>query len=131
MENAENLFFQVSVKGLSFDEQGKLMMIQEEDGVWELPGGRIQKGEDLLECLKRECLEETGLECEILEQQPSVVYSAIDRKGLPRLMVCYKVRFESLDFKPSDECVDIKFFSKDEIRKLEKLPQLERLHDFL
>lgn len=131
MENAENLFFQVSVKGLFFDEQGRLMMIQEKDGVWELPGGRVQKEENLLECLKRECVEETGLECEILDPRPSIAYSAVDRKGLPRLMLCYKVKFDSLDFKPSDECVDIKFFSKGEIRNLKKLPQLEKLPDFL
>jgi len=131
MDNTENLFFQVSVKGLFFDKQGKLMMVQEKDGVWELPGGRVQKGENLTETLKRECLEEMGLECEVLEKQPSVVYSTIDRKGLPRLMVCYKVRFKSLEFTPTEECVDIKFWSKDEIRELKKLPQTEKLPDYL
>lgn len=129
--NQKNDFFQVSVKGMFFNEDNKLMMIQEENGEWELPGGRIKKGEDLVDCLKRECLEETGLECKVLEDQPSIVYTAIDQEGLGRIMICYKIHLVSLDFKPSDECVDIKFYTKDEMKKLKMCPQIQKLPDYL
>jgi 8-oxo-dGTP pyrophosphatase MutT (NUDIX family) len=131
MDNTNDNIFQVSVKGLFFDKENKLMMLQQKDGLWEPPGGRIQKGEEFIESLKRECLEETGLECEVLEQQPFIVYPTIDQVGRGRIMVFYKVSFSSLDFKPSDECVDMKFFSKHEIKQLPKVPQLEKLVDFL
>lgn len=107
------------------------MMIQEDNGLWELPGGRVQKGEDFIECLKREVREETGLECEVLEQQPSIVYSAFDKDGRGRIMIFFKVNFDDLDFKPSAECVDIKFYGKEEIKRLKKFPQLEKLPEFL
>src|SRR6266571_1340684 len=130
MDHTNDNYFQVSVKGLFSSAEDKLMMIQEENGIWELPGGRVQKGEDLVDCLERECLEETGLRCRVLEHQPSIVYSAIDKEGYPRLMLYYKISLDSLDFKPSDECVDIKFYTKDEIKQLETVPQLKRLPDF-
>lgn len=126
----DNKIFQVSVKGLFFKE-GKLLMIQEEDGTWELPGGRAERGEDLIECLQRECREEMGLECEVLEQQPSIAYSALDQGGRARLMLFYKVRFSSLDFKPSEECINVQFFTKEEIKHLKKIVQLGRLTEFL
>ncbi len=106
-------------------------MIQEEDGTWELPGGRVDEGEGLIECLQRECREEMGLECEVLEQRPSFAYSALDGKGLPRIMIFYRVHFSHLDFKPSPECMNVVFYTKDEIQKLKVLPQLEQLHEFL
>jgi 8-oxo-dGTP diphosphatase len=131
MDNNNDSYFQVSIKGLFFNEEGKLMMIQEKDGNWEVPGGRIQKGEDFIACLKRECLEETGLECEVLEYMPSIIYPSIDKDGRGRILVFYKIKLNSLEFKPSEECVDIKFFSKSEIDSLQKPIQLNDLSKYL
>src|SRR3989344_4577267 len=114
-DHINDSFFQVSVKGLHFNDKGKLLMIQEDTGEWELPGGRIQKGEGLTECLKRECFEETGIECEVLESQPSIVFPAIDKEGRGRMVVCFKIKFKNFDFKPSNECRKMEFFNKKEI----------------
>jgi ADP-ribose pyrophosphatase YjhB (NUDIX family) len=78
MDHVNDNYFQVSVKGLFFNEENKLMMmLEEQTGVWEPPGGRVQKGEDLIEGLKRECFEETGLKCRVLEDKPMIVYSGV------------------------------------------------------
>lgn len=131
MDNPNDTQFQISVKGLFANAEGKLLMMQEDNGKWDFPGGRIQKGEDLIACLERECIEETGLQCKVLETQPSIVYSTIDLEGRARLMVFFKIHFDSLDFKPSEECMAIGFYSKDEIVKLPSYPQLQKLPDFL
>ncbi len=131
MDNINDKDFQVSVKGLFFDSEGRVMMLLQKDSNWEPSGGRMQKGEDLIETVKRETLEETGLECEVVDQRPLVVYSAIDQVGRARIMIYYKIRFESLDFKPSDECVDLNFFSKDDLRNLQMVPQIKPLADYL
>ncbi len=130
-DNINDNLFQISVKGLCFNDENKVMMLLDEEGYWEPFGGRIQKGENLIECLKRECLEETGLKCTILDERPLIVYSTIDQDGLPRVMVYYKVSVDSLDFKPSDECIDIKFFTLDELRNLRMVSQIVTLVDFL
>ncbi len=130
MDNQSDNFFQVSVKGLHFNELGQVMMILEGDK-WELPGGRIQKGEQFIDCLKRETLEETGLECEVLETQPSIVYPTIDLEGQPRVMVFFKIKMKSFDLIPTAEAQEIKFFYKDEISKLNIFPQTTRLPEFL
>jgi len=131
MDYIDDNNFQVSVKGLFFNTESKLMMLQQEDGMWEPPGGRVQKGENLIECLKRECLEEMGLECQVLEKQPYIVYSTVDEKERARIMIFYKISLNSLDFKPSDECIDLKFYTKDEIRQLKMVSQIKKLPDFL
>lgn len=46
--------------GLVFNEQGGLLMIFRR-GKWDLPKGKLDKGEDIAECALREVSEETGL----------------------------------------------------------------------
>jgi len=52
-------------------EDGKLLVINKKDGPYinrfDLPGGSLKEGETLSEAIKREFLEETGLEIEIEE----------------------------------------------------------------
>lgn len=131
MNSNENLLFQVSVKGLHFNDNGELLMIQEDTQKWELPGGRIQANESFIECLKRECIEETGLECEVLDPEPTIVYPTIDQEGHGRIMVFFKIKFNSLDFVKSNECMAIKFYPKNEIPELNSYPQLKPLLRYL
>jgi len=53
-------------------KEGNLLLVKRSDdevhqpGIWEPPGGRLTLGEDPIRGLKREVLEETGLEIEVL-----------------------------------------------------------------
>lgn len=123
--------FKVSIKALFFNDNDKLMMIREDNGLWEVPGGKINKGEEFIEALKRECIEETGLECEVLDEHPYIIYPTLDRDAKPRIMIFFRVKFDNLDFTPSDECEELKFFSKAELLKLNIYPQLIPLLEYL
>lgn len=131
MDHANDNYFQVAVKGLFRNEAGNLLMIQDEYGIWGVPGGRIQKGEDLIECLKRECLEEMGIGCQVVDAQPSIVYPAIDKEGRGRMMLFYKIMFPHFNFTKSNECIDLQFFSKERYANLPMYPQMKSLINFL
>jgi ADP-ribose pyrophosphatase YjhB (NUDIX family) len=53
------------VGGLAFDPYGRLLLVQRAHdpgrGLWSLPGGRVEPGEDDTAALVREMAEETGL----------------------------------------------------------------------
>ena len=57
----------VGVGALIFNDQGKILLAQRgpkarnEQGKWEIPGGKVEYGEKLEEAIVREVLEETGV----------------------------------------------------------------------
>ncbi len=51
--------FPVSVKGVAV-QAGRVLLLKNERGEWELPGGKLELGEDPRACVAREIGEETG-----------------------------------------------------------------------
>ncbi len=51
--------FPVSVKGVLL-EGDRVVLLENERQEWELPGGRLERGEDPIACLTREFAEELG-----------------------------------------------------------------------
>jgi 8-oxo-dGTP diphosphatase len=53
------------VGGLAYDVRGRLLLVQRANepgrGLWSIPGGRVEPGEDDAAALVREMAEETGL----------------------------------------------------------------------
>jgi len=64
--------FRVSVKSFIIDENNKLLILKRDPNdvhkpsAWELPGGRLDLGEDPAEGIRRETKEETGLDVQVL-----------------------------------------------------------------
>jgi 8-oxo-dGTP diphosphatase len=56
--------YPVSIKGVVIHE-GRVLLLLNERGEWDLPGGRPESGEDHRATLKREVREETGLAVEV------------------------------------------------------------------
>jgi 8-oxo-dGTP pyrophosphatase MutT (NUDIX family) len=53
----------VSVKAVLFDNEGRVLLAKNDRNEWELPGGRLEPGESIEDCVCREIREETGLSC--------------------------------------------------------------------
>ncbi|GAA0339475.1 NUDIX hydrolase [Bacillus carboniphilus] len=70
--------------GVMFNSQkDKVAIIQTSDGKYFLPGGGIEKNETHQECLKREAIEETGMDIEIgqfIGSAQNYFYSINDNK---------------------------------------------------
>ena len=115
--------YRVSVKAFILAKNNKILLLKEPDGVWDLPGGGLHYGEDPIDGLKREVLEETGLKTKSVSIEPIHFLTWKDGDKW-KVNVVYLVELESFDFIPSDECVEIGFFSPNESRKLNLSPNV-------
>lgn len=87
---------------------------------WEIGGGRINPGTPLLENLKREVMEETGLE---ITGEPKLItaqdiFSKVKNKHIVRLTY---IGFADGEVKLSDEHTEYKWLSKEELTNLEPI----------
>jgi 8-oxo-dGTP pyrophosphatase MutT (NUDIX family) len=65
--------FPVSVKGVMLVGEQVILLKNERDE-WELPGGKLEPGEDILECLAREIYEELSISARIGDLLDAWVY---------------------------------------------------------
>lgn len=116
-----NCFYRVSVKALILDDQKRFLLALENNGLWELPGGGLDFGEKPMEGLAREIKEEMGLEVVSINKQPSYFLTSLHINNQKWICnVLYETKVKNLEFKPSNECVELRFFTKEEALK-EKL----------
>lgn len=131
MSQVPECFYRVSVKALILnDTRDKFLICEEESGVWELPGGGLDWGMTPQEDLPREISEEMGLKVTKISDNPS--YFITDQtlnRGVWIVNVIYETELENIDFKPSNECVNIKFVNKEDIRDMKVFPTIKKLAD--
>ena len=100
---------------IAFDDTGRFLMVRHIDRAWEMPGGRIEKGESPREAALREFQEETGREVELFERMLEVegglvLGGSVGKKvGEPRAGEIVDVRlFETLPGELSFPAVEYK-----------------------
>lgn len=114
-----NGFYRVSIKALILDDtRTKFLTIREDNGWWELPGGGLDFGETIEQCIKRELKEESGLT--VTEINPSPAYYLIGKNMSDKmtLNLVFETKVKDLNFTPSDECQEIKFISPAEVETI-------------
>ena len=89
---------------------------QPQRGLWTLPAGFVDAGEDPVDAAQRECLEETGLQVEITKLLD--VISNREHPGGADILIVYHAEIISGELSPGDDVDQVDFFS------LEKLPPL-------
>jgi 8-oxo-dGTP diphosphatase len=141
MEHSEHFpdsFHRVTIKGLCVRD-GKILLSREsmpgEPELWEMPGGGLDFGEDIKEGLRREIQEEMGLKVTKISEHPVYVWT---HKFPPNsrkigwyysIIVAYRVEFEDLNITPSEECQEVRFFSKEELSGIPRSGQTTKLPD--
>jgi 8-oxo-dGTP diphosphatase len=133
-KNFPDSFHRVTIKALVVKD-GKILLVKESperSGMWEIPGGGLDFGEDIHEGLKREVEEEMGLKVKSIEKRPMYVWAwkyqnERNMDWYYSFVVAYKVELESFDFTPTEECEEIGWFSKDELEHIELRHQTNEL----
>lgn len=108
------------VGALVYDEQRRLLLVQRANepsrGLWSLPGGRVEPGEDDPTAVAREILEETGLEVEVGE-----LVGEVERDGPNgQLYVIRDYHAEPVGgvLEAGDDASDARFVNRDEFDNL-------------
>lgn len=109
----ESPFYRVTSRAIILDDQARLIVVQDKNGSWQMPGGGWEHDESFLVCLQREVQEELGLlVTEICG--PSFFYRQLDRRGYYSLRIAAPVLVDSWDFAPGDDMVAYKAVTKAE-----------------
>lgn len=117
---------QVGVKAFLQNQEGKYLILKiskerypERKEKWDIPGGRIEPEKSLMENLRREIKEETGL---LLEDQVRLIAAQdilrVPGRHVVRLTYRGKVKGE---VKLSEEHTSYKWVTMNELRRLQKV----------
>ena len=102
----------ISVKGIVF-EDGAVWLRKNERKEWELPGGKIDEGEQPEETVIREIREELGFESEVVDIIQSYMYtikvSADESRGVLVVSYLCKIKNKIGDFEIDGEAGKAKF----------------------
>ena len=112
-------FYRISVKALILDEsRTKFLVVQEDNGKWELPGGGMDWGQNEEATIIRELREEMSVPVKNVGTVPLYFFTDKNDDGRWYANVLYETEVEHLNFVPSNECVAVKFVTGYEAKYL-------------
>jgi 8-oxo-dGTP diphosphatase len=119
----------VAVTGLVRDEAGRILLVRTAARGWEMPGGQVEEGEDLVAALRREIEEESG--CRVKVDRLIGVYSKLTPPVMAlHLFACSYISGEARA--REEEVPEAGWFSAEEARRLvSHPPSTQRLVDAL
>ncbi len=127
----QNAWYRISVKALIYNEKWEFLLAKENNWLWDFPWGGLDHFENSKDCIKRELKEEMWLEVIEISENPKYFLTAHRPKSIERPWIAnifYEVKVRNLDFIPSDECVEIAFFNK---KTIEKINVFENVSEFV
>lgn len=121
-----NCCYRVSVKALVLDEsRTRFLVVREDSGKWEFPGGGIEHGVDVHDELRREIQEEMGLPVTFVADAPCYFLKGVNTVGTPTANVFYETSLAHLEFISTEECREVRFVNSDEARRLRSNENLQ------
>ena len=113
-------------------DQGKILVAQrmERDSqglLWEFPGGKVREEEEPREALRRELMEELGIEVEV-GAMVEVIYHVYPEYPILLLIYCCKIQKGTP--KPLG-CQDLRWVDREALKRLDMLPADDPVRNYL
>jgi ADP-ribose pyrophosphatase YjhB (NUDIX family) len=106
--------------GVLVEREGRVLLVRRSQdpgrGLWTLPAGFVDAGEDPAEAARRECREETGLDVEV-----QGLFDLIAGRAHPRgadLVIIYRAVSRGGELRAGDDADGAAFFGADEVPEL-------------
>ena len=109
----------VAVGAFVFDDQGRVLLVERAkppgEGLWTVPGGRLERGETLAQAVAREVREETGLIVAV-----GALVCVVERMGddFHFVIIDYAARVIGGSLAAASDVRAAKFVSNDELAQL-------------
>lgn len=120
----------VAVTAVVRDPDGRVLMIERTDnGLWALPGGAQDIGETVSGTVRREVLEETGIEVEVtglsgIYSDPAHVIAYDDGEVRQEFSLCFHARPTGGTPRPSSESRRVHWVDPEQIEQLNIHPSM-------
>ena len=124
----------VGVAAVIWNDRGEILLIRRakapRKGEWSLPGGKVEFGETLIEAVRREALEETGLTIEVLGLVDVVESVREVAAGSPDghyVLIDFGTKVTSGTARAGSDALDARWFSLAEIAASELWSEMQRI----
>lgn len=113
-------YYRISLKALVFDDKGRLLVCNDSQNEWAMPGGGWDHAEDYESGVKREVAEELGTD--VISVGPiAFFYRCQAQHGQPKVSLAFPVKLRNFNFKfnpDDDEVTEVRFVTKEEFLQL-------------
>ena len=120
------------------DDNGSILLIKRSDnGLWSIPGGTMEPGEDIASCCIREVKEETGFTIQLgrligLYSDPNHVAAYDDGEVRQEFSICFVGKVVDGQLATSSESEEVTFVPVTDLDDLDIHPSIRlRINDFL
>lgn len=129
LEAIDDSLYRVAVRAFIVADN-KMLAVKEVDGGdwWAIPGGGVDYGESLKDCLLREISEEIGVSSSSVSSDFQIVHYTIGKvvNGVPRMNVFFKVSVPRDEITKTDHVETWGWFAENEFMQLQMNPSYDK-----
>lgn len=128
----------IAAAGIVLNEKGEILLVKDNLSGWVFPGGQVEVGENVIDGVKREVMEETGVEIDVGEvfciSSNTAKHPGFNGvKEVPtKIMLDFICKAKAGTPRPSDENSESAYFPKEKALELIQTPAIvERFKAYL